>query len=157
MNFIHLSKCQSCFLTNSSILQHFYGPSSGLISTPGVFLLVYIREVMRKTVLLSQGSQGFEYCDPKSKCINGHELSHWIQKRILHICLNTLIECQSMHPLEALNLIQPVTGVTIQHSQSYPGNPVGHCPLIAFKSLPKYPSTRLWDTLTKHFLFFLGQ
>jgi len=69
----------------SSTLQHFYGPASGLMATLGVFLLMYVREGRRKTGLSSQGSQGFACCEPKSKSINHHELSHWIQEGISHI------------------------------------------------------------------------
>lgn len=76
VKFIHLSKCQSSFSMNSLTLQCFYGPSSSLTSIPSVFLLVYIREEMRKTVLLSLGSQLLECCDPKSKSINHHRMSY---------------------------------------------------------------------------------
>lgn len=124
VNFIHFSRHQSCFLMNSSTLEYFYGPSSGLVSTAGLFLLVYIREGMRKTALLSQGSQGFECCGPKSK---KHE-SSWV------ISLNseryftylTYVRFQSEHvPPCSLNLIQPVIQATIWHSQSHPGNLMG--------------------------------
>lgn len=123
------------------------------------FLLVYIREEMKKTLLVSVGSRGFECCDAKSKSINCHCMSYIIEFResVLISNMSELSDLMSEHaPLAALNLVYLVTGVTMQHSQSHPGNPEGCCALTTLKSIAKYPATRLWDTLTEHFLIFWG-
>lgn len=122
------------------------------------FLLVYIREEMKKTLLVSVGSWGFECCDVKSKSINCHCMSYIIEFResVLISNMSELSDLMSEHaPLAALNLVYLVTGVTMQHSQSHPGNPEGCCALTTLKSIAKCPATRL--RYTHRALFdFLG-
>lgn len=138
-----LSEYQSSFFITSLTMQNFYDLFSALVSTLGFFVLLHIWEEMRKTLHLPQCLQ---------VQVKTYQMSYVIslntERYFTYICLNAqsmhiyMSECQSMHSLPALHLIQAVIEAKVWYAEVLQKHPRA-LSTLCFQESIKVPSYRI--------------